>query len=99
MNCRKFQAMPNKKSLQDKLLDQVCERQNEEEAKEKIKKLFEEDKMEKEKFDENFLPYLHETIEEEDKQKQKRDDKAKVIKDNLKKLKKEYENLIMKKDS
>ena len=91
--------MPNKKSLQDKLLDQVCERQNEEEAKEKIKKLFEEDKMEKEKFDENFLPYLHETIEEEDKQKQKRDDKAKVIKDNLKKLKKEYENLIMKKDS
>ena len=55
--------------------------------------------MEKEKFDDNFLPYLHETIEEEEAQKQKREDKAKVIKENYKKLKKEYETIFMKKDS
>ena len=91
--------MPNKKSLEDKLLNQLCERQNDESAKEKIQRLFEEDHMEKEKFDDNFLPYLHETIEEEEAQKQKREDKAKVIKENYKKLKKEYETIVMKKDS
>ena len=45
VNCRKFQAMPNKTSLEEKLLNKLCERENDEEAKEKIRKIFEEDKL------------------------------------------------------